>query len=92
MAWCVLPAVLRPSDVLHSLPALGARSRPARPPPWKCRWCSARRRCRLPRSRTALPSAAQGKDHTIFATVAGNVQFKYDKHKDRKYISVKETA
>ena len=35
---------------------------------------------------------SQGKDHTIFATVSGNVRFKHDRHKDRKTIYIEEPA
>ena len=36
--------------------------------------------------------ALQGKDHTIFATIVGNVRFKRDSHRSRTYISVEEEA
>jgi ribosomal protein L27 len=32
----------------------------------------------------------QGKDHTIFATIVGNVRFKRDNHRSRTFISVEE--
>jgi ribosomal protein L27 len=46
------------------------------------------------RFRCALTSrlvrSAQGKDHTIFATIVGNVRFKRDTHRSRTFISVEE--
>ena len=38
----------------------------------------------------ARPLLGQGKDHTIFATVSGNVRFKHDRHKDRKTIYIQQ--
>jgi ribosomal protein L27 len=32
----------------------------------------------------------QGKDHTIFATIVGNVRFTRDSHRSRTFISVQE--
>ena len=38
----------------------------------------------------ARAPSAQGKDHTIFATVSGHVRFKHDRHKDRKTIFIEQ--
>ena len=38
----------------------------------------------------AAAALAQGKDHTIFATVPGTVGFKTDRLRDRKFIFVQQ--
>ena len=56
-----------------------------------CRRASAR--AFAPRPNRALRAVAlQGKDHTIFATIVGNVRFKRDSHRSRTSISVEEEA
>ena len=48
-------------------------------------------RASAPRPNRALRAVAlQGKDHTIFATIVGNVRFKRDTHRSRTFISVEE--